>query len=149
MGGASTEISADTSDILLELAWWDPMDIARSSGSLNLHSEASLRFKRGVDTEIAPLAGRRFAELLGAVTGATLHPGTIDERGDLPERDPLTVRTDRGEHGAWNPARRRADHRADQAHRVRVGTRRRGSAGEHPQLAPGLLRRGRRHRGDR
>lgn len=94
MGGASTEISADTTDILLELAWWDPMDIARSSTSLNLHSEASLRFKRGVDTGVAPLAARRFAELLGAITGATLHPGTIDERGDLPTSDPVTVRTD-------------------------------------------------------
>lgn len=95
MGGASTEISGDTTDILLELAWWDPMDIARSSASLNLHSEASLRFKRGVDTDVSPLAARRFAELLGAITGATLHPGTIDERGDLPYSDEVAVRTDR------------------------------------------------------
>lgn len=95
MGGASTEISGDTTEIVLEMAWWDPMDIARSSASLNLHSEASLRFKRGVDTEIAPLAARRFAELLVAITGATLHPGTIDERGCFPEGDPVTVRTDR------------------------------------------------------
>lgn len=95
MGGASSEISAGTTDILLELAWWDPMDIARSSSSLNVHSEASLRFKRGVDPEVAPLAARRFAQLLGSITGATLHPGTLDERGEAPEPGTVTLRTER------------------------------------------------------
>jgi phenylalanyl-tRNA synthetase beta chain len=94
MGGASTEISGTTTSVLLEMAWWDPMSIARSSGRLGLRSEASMRFERGADPEIAELAARRFAELLAA-TGATLAPGTVDERGRLPDRGPVRVRTDR------------------------------------------------------
>lgn len=90
MGGASTEISATTRDVLLELAWWDPMTIARTSARLNLHSEASLRFKRGTDPELPPLAARRFAQLLAEVGGATLHPGEIDEAGNRPQ--PVRVR---------------------------------------------------------
>src|SRR5262249_15910520 len=46
MGGASTEISDHTTAVLLEMAWWDPMSIARTSGRLGLRSEASMRFER-------------------------------------------------------------------------------------------------------
>lgn len=95
MGGASTEISAGTTDIILEAAWWNPMDIAVSSASLNLHSEASLRFKRGVDPGLAPLASGRFAELLAEINGATLHPGEVEDLGELPRSEPFLVRTDR------------------------------------------------------
>ena len=95
MGGASTEISESTTDVLFEAAWWDPMSIAVSSAGLNLHSEASLRFKRGVDPEIAPLAALRFAELLGGITGARLHPGVVDEQGNLPAPQSIALRTDR------------------------------------------------------
>jgi phenylalanyl-tRNA synthetase beta chain len=95
MGGASTEIDDTTVDVLVEMAWWDPMSIAVSSASLGLHSEASLRFKRGADPEVVPFAAARFAELLAEVGGATLHPGTVDRRGDLPSREPVRVRTGR------------------------------------------------------
>lgn len=95
MGGASTEISATTTDVLLEAAWWNPQIIAASSARLNLHSEASLRFKRGADAALIPLAARRFAELLARVGGATLHPGAVDRAGSLPERGRVRVRTAR------------------------------------------------------
>ncbi len=95
MGGASTEISEATRDVLLELAWWDPMTISVSSATLNLHSEASLRFKRGADPEIGERAALRFAELLAETGGSSLHPGVIDERGNLPKRESVTVRPER------------------------------------------------------
>jgi phenylalanyl-tRNA synthetase beta chain len=94
MGGASTEISGRTTAVLLEMAWWDPMSIARTSARLGLRSEASMRFERGADPQIADVAARRFAELLAA-TGATLAPGVVDERGNLPDRSPLRVRSAR------------------------------------------------------
>lgn len=94
MGGASTEISADTTAVLLEMAWWDPMSIARSSARLGLRSEASMRFERGADRDVVELAARRFAELL-APSGATLAPGCVDERGRLPDDGPVRVRTGR------------------------------------------------------
>ncbi len=94
MGGASTEISATTSQILLEMAWWDPPSIARTSRRLALRSEASARFERGTDPEIADLAMLRFAELL-APAGAVLNPGQVDERGNTPEPARLRLRTSR------------------------------------------------------
>jgi phenylalanyl-tRNA synthetase beta chain len=94
MGGASTEIDESTTAVLLEMAWWDPMTIARSSKRLGLRSEASARFERGTDPEVVELAARRFAELL-APTGVQLVAGVVDAAGDLPPRIPITVRTER------------------------------------------------------
>jgi phenylalanyl-tRNA synthetase beta chain len=94
MGGASTEISDTTTDVLLEAAWWHPMQIARTSTRLNLRSEASRRFERGADIEGLELAVDRFCGLL-AESGATFEGDVIDERGTVPERAPISVRTDR------------------------------------------------------
>jgi len=94
MGGAETEIGTSTSDVLLEMAWFLPIGIARTSRRLRLRSEASARFEKGTDPEIIDLAHRRFAEL-GAASGARLEAGTVDVRGELPDRRPVRVRTGR------------------------------------------------------
>ncbi len=64
MGGASSEISDTTTDVLLEAAFFDPMTVARASKRHGLRSEASNRFERGVDPQLAPRAAARFVELL-------------------------------------------------------------------------------------
>lgn len=64
MGGAASEISSSTTDVLLEAAFFDPMSIARSSKRHALRSEASNRFERGVDPELALVAAARFVALL-------------------------------------------------------------------------------------
>lgn len=94
MGGASTEISADTRSVLLEAAWWDPMTIARTARRLGLRSEASARFERGADPDIIPMALDRFAELAAAL-GAATSPGMIDATGNRPEPSPVRVRSQR------------------------------------------------------
>ena len=94
MGGASTEISADTRSVLLEAAWWDPMTIARTARRLGLRSEASARFERGADPEIIPMALDRFAELAAAL-GGTTSPGMIDATGNRPEPSIVRVRSAR------------------------------------------------------
>jgi phenylalanyl-tRNA synthetase beta chain len=94
MGGASTEISTKTQVVLLEAAWWNPPDIARTSRRLGLRSEASARFEAGVDPEIAPWALERFAEL-AAPGGVTLAPGLVQAQGNLPPRPTVRVRTGR------------------------------------------------------
>ena len=94
MGGADTEIDASTTDVLLEMAWFLPISVTKSSRRLRLRSEASARFEKGTDPEVIDLAHRRFAELL-AGTGARLEAGTVDVRGDLPDRRPVHVRTGR------------------------------------------------------
>jgi phenylalanyl-tRNA synthetase beta chain len=66
MGGASTEIGAETSDIVLEAAHWNPASISRTVRRHKLPSEAARRFERDVDPEIAGVALARCVELLVA-----------------------------------------------------------------------------------
>ena len=94
MGGASTEISADTRSVLLEAAWWDPMTIARTARRLGLRSEASSRFERGADPDIIPMALDRFAELAAAL-GSTAARGMVDAAGNRPESITVRVRPER------------------------------------------------------
>jgi phenylalanyl-tRNA synthetase beta chain len=99
MGGANAEIAEDTTRVLLEAAWFSPMSIARTGKRLGLHSEARVRFERGVDPEIASHAVDRFVALVSEVAGGeTVRRGpTVDvvDRKHLPTRPTLTVRTER------------------------------------------------------
>jgi phenylalanyl-tRNA synthetase beta chain len=94
MGGADTEIHDATSDVLVEMAWFRPLAVARTSRRQKLRSEASARFERGCDPEVIELAHRRLAELL-APSGARIEAGIADARGQLPSREPVRVRTER------------------------------------------------------
>src|SRR5712664_1179907 len=64
MGGSETEISFSTKNVLIECAWFEPIAIRRAARFLKLHTEASTRFGRGADPEMAELASRRAAELI-------------------------------------------------------------------------------------
>jgi len=85
MGGADTEISFSTRNILLEAAWFDPISIRRTAKALALRSEASYRFERGVDPEMAELASRRATELIQQVAGGEVLAGVVDV---YPSREP-------------------------------------------------------------
>jgi phenylalanyl-tRNA synthetase beta chain len=78
MGGADTEISFSTKNILIECAWFEPVAIRRAARSLKLHTEASTRFGRGADPEMAELASRRAAELILQLAGGELLAGVVD-----------------------------------------------------------------------
>lgn len=76
MGGASTEISASTLDVLIEAAHFEAVSIARTSRRHKLPSEASRRFARGVDPLVAEPAAQRVVDLLVELAG-----GTVDTLG--------------------------------------------------------------------
>jgi phenylalanyl-tRNA synthetase beta chain len=78
MGGAQTEISFSTKNVLIECAWFDPIGIRRATRLLKLHTEASTRFGRGADPEMAELASRRCAELILQLAGGELLTGVVD-----------------------------------------------------------------------
>ena len=78
MGGADTEISFSTRNILIECAWFEPVAVRKAARSLKLHTEASTRFGRGADPETAELASRRAAELILQLAGGELLSGVID-----------------------------------------------------------------------
>ncbi|HEY2462235.1 MAG TPA: phenylalanine--tRNA ligase subunit beta [Candidatus Acidoferrum sp.] len=78
MGGAETEISFSTKNVLIECAWFDPIAVRRATRLLKLHTEASTRFGRGADPEMAELASRRAAELILQLAGGELLAGVVD-----------------------------------------------------------------------
>ncbi|GAA2458177.1 phenylalanine--tRNA ligase subunit beta [Agromyces soli] len=81
MGGARTEMSDATKNVLIEAANFDTVSIARAARRHKLPSEASRRFERGVDPEIAAAAASRVAQLMVDLAGGTADPvgGLIDE----------------------------------------------------------------------
>jgi phenylalanyl-tRNA synthetase beta chain len=85
MGGANSEISFSTKNILIECAWFDPLAIRRTSKALALRTEASYRFERGADPEMAELASRRAAQLIEQVAGGEILAGVVD---NYPHREP-------------------------------------------------------------
>ncbi|AUZ34238.1 phenylalanine--tRNA ligase subunit beta [Arthrobacter sp. PGP41] len=76
MGGADTEVSDATTNILVEAAHFDEVSISRSRRRHKLPSEASKRFERGVDWQVAGIAAQRVVDLLVELAG-----GTADEAG--------------------------------------------------------------------
>lgn len=91
MGGASTAVTLDTSNIYVEAAFWWPQAIAGRARKLKISSEASHRFERGVDFEQIP-------EHLDLITGLILdicggQAGPIDDQHvNMPKRQPVTMR---------------------------------------------------------
>ena len=85
MGGASSEIRDSTTEVLVEAAFFDPMTIARSSKRHGLRSEASTRFERGVDPQLALRAVARFVAILTlSVPDLEWLANPLDIRGELP-----------------------------------------------------------------
>src|SRR5207253_4629240 len=78
MGGAETEVSSATTKILLESANFDFRSVRRTMKALNLPSEASVRFSRGIHPEIARPAAERAAELMRRHARGTVCRGLVD-----------------------------------------------------------------------
>ena len=93
MGGETTELSATTTNILIEAAHWDPVSIFRTARRHKLPSEAAKRFERGVDPTLAPVAADRVAELLTPFGGGTVEPG-VTVVGEPPARPSDRVSAD-------------------------------------------------------
>ncbi len=90
MGGATTELSLSTRNVVIEAAHFDAMTIARTSRRHKLSSEASRRFERGVDPEASYAAAHRVAELLVEHAGGTLLAAET-VRGTVPGRPSTTI----------------------------------------------------------
>ena len=78
MGGENSEIAADTTDILLESAYFNPSAIRLTSKRLGIHTESSHRFERGADLNIVTTALDRAASLIAELAGGTIAKGVID-----------------------------------------------------------------------
>jgi phenylalanyl-tRNA synthetase beta chain len=92
MGGAATEVSKDTVDVLIEAAQFAPLSIRATARKLKLHSPSSYRFERGTDPEMVDWASRRCCELILKHAGGELVEGVIDIGGPRAKRPPITLR---------------------------------------------------------
>jgi phenylalanyl-tRNA synthetase beta chain len=78
MGGANSEVTAQTRNILLESARFDPASVRRTAKRLGLRSEASYRFERGVDVEGVVSAIDRAAALIAELAHGQIAPGVVE-----------------------------------------------------------------------
>lgn len=80
MGGLDTEVTATTTDVLLESAHFTPKAVRRTAKRHGLKTDASHRFERGADPEICALAADRAAHLIQKLAGGTVLTGVVDTR---------------------------------------------------------------------
>ena len=90
MGGTTSEISDETTDVLFEAATWDPITVARTSRRHKLSSESSRRFERGVDPAIVETALDYACALLVNLAGGTVEEGRTLV-GEVPQPQPIAL----------------------------------------------------------
>src|SRR6185369_5398510 len=95
MGGLDTEVTAGTRRVLLEAASFAAKSVRRTARRLGLHSEASHRFERGVDPELAAFASARATRLMCLVGGGKLLGDLIDAYPGRKPPAPIRVRLPR------------------------------------------------------
>ena len=88
MGGANSEVSDGTVNVLLESAYFNPVSVRKSARRFGIPSEASYRFERGVDINAVIAASNRAAQLIMELAGGEIANGIID---NYPEPAPLKV----------------------------------------------------------
>lgn len=91
MGGLNSEIDESTRRILIESAYFDPVSVRKTSRALNLSTESSLRFERGVDPNGIITALNRAALLMAKIEGSRLIDGIIDEYPKAIEKKPIVL----------------------------------------------------------
>lgn len=92
MGGANTEVTEATTELLIESAEFAPLSIRNTARQLNLHSDSSYRFERGLDPAGVDWASRRACELILELAGGELAAGVIDVGRPPTARGPIVLR---------------------------------------------------------
>jgi phenylalanyl-tRNA synthetase beta chain len=95
MGGADTEVSEETTDVLIESAYFDPSTVRKTAKALSLQTDSSYRFERGVDRDGQRWAAARAAQLIAEHGGGTIVPGCVDAHPNPPAPRTATLRMDR------------------------------------------------------
>ena len=91
MGGAESEVDANSKNILLEAAAWDYINIRRTMAAQHLASEAGYRFSRGVAPSQAIVGLKRAIEMMRAFGGGEIARGVIDEYPGKPKKIVITL----------------------------------------------------------
>ncbi|USP39953.1 phenylalanine--tRNA ligase subunit beta [Acinetobacter sp. XS-4] len=93
MGGLSSSVTDDTTDIFLESAFFAPLAIAGRARRFGLHTDSSQRYERGVDFELPLIAMNRASQLIQQLAGGEFGPITVAEKTDLlPKREAIELK---------------------------------------------------------
>ncbi len=103
IGGLETGVTASTTDVLLEVATWDPLVIRATARRLGITTDAGYRFERVVDPRDLEWASARAAALILEVAGGELADGLIDEGREMTPRTVVELRPARCEHLLGKP----------------------------------------------
>ena len=95
MGGANSEVTETTTDVLIESAYFDPSSIRRTAKALNVQTDSSYRFERGVDRNGQRWAAARAATLIATLGDGTVVPGCVDAHPEPPSARTVTLRPNR------------------------------------------------------
>ena len=92
MGGISSSVTDETTEIFLESAFFAPLAIAGRARSFGLHTDASQRYERGVDFELPMIAMHRASQLIKELAGGEFGPITVTEQAELlPTREAIEL----------------------------------------------------------
>ena len=92
MGGVDSEVSNDTSNVLIESAYFNPSDIRKTAKEQMLQSDASYRFERGIDPQLQRIAAERAAELIADIAGGEIVDACTDVHPTKTEEKTLRLR---------------------------------------------------------
>ncbi len=92
IGGADSEVTQATTDVVLEMATWDPVTVRTAARAHKVRTDASYRFERTVSPVEIDYAATRAAALICELTGGTLCQGALSEGADSPEPRVVTLR---------------------------------------------------------
>lgn len=93
MGDAASGVSSETTEVLFECAWFNPLGIGRTARRLGIQTDASIRFERGVDPGMMKFGMDRARQLLAEISGARLGPVTsVTSEQDLPRSTSFALR---------------------------------------------------------
>lgn len=92
MGGADSEVTESTTDVVIEAAVFTPLSVRRTARSLKLHSPSSFRFERRVDPIGVEWASRRACELIIEIAGGAVADGMLETAPAVTSSDPVVIR---------------------------------------------------------
>ena len=95
MGGANSEVTTETTDVLIESAYFDPSSIRKTAKALDVQTDSSYRFERGVDRDGQVWAAARAAQLIAELGDGTIVPGMVDAHPNPSSPTTVDLRPDR------------------------------------------------------
>jgi phenylalanyl-tRNA synthetase beta chain len=103
MGGEATEVTGETTDVLLECALFEPRTVRSGRRALGMSTDASYRFERGVDPTLQRRAAARCAELIRVVAGGAIDEVAVEAAAPEPPAPPVRLRRSRAERVLGEP----------------------------------------------